>query len=724
MKVLRSSARISSIVFALLALGCNQSGTSLVRPPVAQQVPHISIHHGTTLSDPYHWLRQKDSLDVMRYLDQEHEYTRKVLRPVETLQATLVDEFQSRLPDKDEDVPHRIGNWLYFSRQVAELDYDQFLRKPVGSNDEQLLIDLNTIAPKSAFVALGETDISPDGNQLAYTLDLTGFRDYQLFVKDLISGVTSPELQKHVSSFAFAADNQTIFFVTENQAKRSTTLFRLDQGKPPVKLYEETDSLFDITVSRSLDDQWIVVSAGSYGSSNAWVIPANEPLTPMRAVTPRQPDVEAEFVGSRGNTLFVRTNDTGRDYRLVSIDINKPDQIVEHLPHRAGTFIESALVLKDYLVVLERDNGLPRISKLQSTGQLTPLIFSEPTFNVTLGSNNSFDADMLRIHFESLVTPLTTYDVNLADMSLNALKQSQVIGYDAGRYTQSRITIAARDGTPIPVSLLRPINASHSSPIFIDVYGAYGLPEWPWFDSAYLSLLDRGVSVAILHVRGGGEMGKRWHDQGRLMNKRNTFYDTIDAIEGLHKMGISSPEVTALSGASAGGLTLGAVLNQRPDLVRVALVGVPFVDVMQTMLDESLPLTTQEFNEWGNPIASKEAFEYMLGYSPIDNLKAQPYPAMMVYSSYNDSQVMYWEPTKYVAKLRTLNQSDRPLLLDMNMAGGHGGPSGRSDSFEQIAKQYAFVLWQLGVDGPRIPAHGPDGPILPPTDRLHIDVLR
>jgi oligopeptidase B len=405
-------------------------------------------------------------------------------------------------------------------------------------------------------------------------------------------------------------------------------------------------------------------------------------------------------IGKGSSTSGV--NDKGRNFRLLAVKDDATDlsAAVELIPDRPDVFLDDANCFRNHVVIQERVGGLPRFSLFDpQTLKATPIEMPEPVYAVNYGANYVFESDQLRFGYQSLVTPPTVYSCDMNTGKLTVLKRIEVPGgYDPDAYEQKMLYATARDGTPIPISLVRRKDrSSGDQPLLLEVYGAYGLPNWVWFEPQRISLLDRGVTFAIAHVRGGGELGKTWHDAGRLLNKKNTFTDTIDATLFLQAQGFTTPAKTAISGASAGGMTVGTVLNERPELYRSALVGVPFVDVMNTMFDDSLPLTTLEFREWGNP-AEKPFYDYMLSYSPYDNLRPQVYPAMFVFSSYNDSQVMYWEPAKYVARLRTLKQGANPLLLRMSMTGGHGGVSGRTGVFEQVAEQYAFVLWQLGIE--------------------------
>lgn len=669
-------------------------------PPVAKRVPTTAPSLGEPRTDDYAWLREKDTPAVLEYLQAENTYTDSVLAHTQPLQEKLVEEFKKHTKLEDTSVPYLRDGWLYY-QETDERDYPRYLRKRSDTDQPQLLLDLNELAKNSDYVDIGTDEPSDDGRLLAYTIDLTGFRDYKLSIKDVDSGRLLPDTADHVSSLVWANDNLTLFFATENEAKRSNKVWRLKLGGKPELIYEETDELFNVAVGKTLDKSFIIITSFAYGTASEQVIPAAQPETLPRPLAPRVRDVELYVASHREGQFYLRINDKGRNFRLVTVKDDATDlsQAVELIPDRPDVFLEDVNCFRNHVVVTERAGGLPRMSLFDpATRESRPIEMPEPVYSINYGANYVFDSDTLRFSYQSLVTPSTVYACDMNTRELTVLKREEIPGgYDPANYEQQMMYVPARDGTKIPVSLVRRKDMrTDPGPLLLDVYGAYGLPAWVWFDSSRISLLDRGVTFAIAHVRGGGELGKTWHDAGRLLQKKNTFSDTVDVTLYLQKQNYTTPAQLVISGASAGGMTVGAVLNERPELYKAALVGVPFVDVMNTMFDPSLPLTTGEYLEWGNP-NEKPFYDYMLSYSPYDNLKAQVYPAMLVYSSYNDSQVMYWEPAKYVAKLRTLKQGDAPLLLRMGMTGGHGGVSGRSGVFEQIAEQYAFVLWQLGI---------------------------
>jgi oligopeptidase B len=699
-----SRLRLAAVLLSAALIGCS----SAPKAPVAERIPTTQTVHGVTLRDDLRWLREKDNPKVIAHLEAENAYTDATMRHLKPLREKLVAEFKSHTKLDDATVPYRKGAWLYSEAYAADAEYPVHYRQPITGGAKQAWLDLPAMSVGHDFIALGEWEPSDDGQRMAYTLDFTGFRDYTLFVRDLTTGkdIEGERIEK-VESVAWAADNRTLYYVTSDDAKRPAFLWRKQIGAPAQLVYEEKDRMFNLGVGRTRSGTFIVVGSGSSTTSECWTIDASKPDAPMKSLLGRRDGVEYgadHRPGANGQPgkFYIRTNDTGPNFRLVRVPDNdvKPESFVELLPQRGDVFLEDVNVFKDFIAISQREDALPTLSLLdESTRSLKRLPMPEPIYNTYFGANEVFDATTLRFGYQSMVTPGTVYDYDVKTGKLAVLKREEIPGgYDASQYEMKRIYATATDGTRIPISLCyRKDKGPFPRPILIDAYGAYGIPEWVGFDSNAISLLDRGVSIAVAHIRGGGEGGKPWHLQGRMQTKLNTFTDLVACIEELQKEKLTTRETTAITGASAGGLTMAATINLRPDLVRAALVGVPFVDVMNTMLDESLPLTTQEFVEWGDPIRDEAAFKYMLSYSPYDNVRPQPYPATLVYTSLNDSQVMYWEPTKYTQKLRAATTSKNPVLLWCTMAGGHGGASGRFDQMDETAMQYAFVLWQLGV---------------------------
>jgi oligopeptidase B len=586
------------------------------------------------------------------------------------------------------------------------------------------MLDLNRLAEGHPFFALGAATVTDDGHLLAYTTDLTGFREYTLHVKDLETGELLPDRVEKVSSVAWAADGQTLLYVTEDAAKRPYRLYRHRLGAAEADLVqEEGDALFRLHVGRSRSEACLFLISGSFTSTEARWCPASEPGGGWRMILAREKDHEYQVDHGRGpdgDVFYIRTNGGGlRNFRLVTapMDDPRPERWRELIPHREDVMLEDLDVFAGHYVVHEREDGLIRLRVTDArSGAHHHVEFPEPTYELEADANAEFETGAYRLRYQSLVTPASVFDYGIADRRLVLLKQTPVLGgYDPSRYRTERIHATAPDGTRIPISLVRRADARRdgASPMLLAGYGAYGYPYPVNFSSNRLSLLDRGVGVAIAHVRGGGELGKRWHDAGRMLNKRNTFTDFIAVADHLVASGYTARDRLVIEGGSAGGLLIGAVLNMRPDCAAAAVLRVPFVDVISSMLDESLPLTVGEFEEWGNP-KIREQYEYMKSYCPYTNLDARPYPALLVKTSLHDSQVMYWEPAKYVARLRALGTAVVPPVFKVNLDAGHGGASGRYDYLREIAFDYAFILTLLASFlSPSPPAGGAAGPSPP-----------
>ena len=673
------------------------------QPPVARREPHVSVIHGQQRVDDYYWLRQKTNPRVRQYLEAENAHTLAITKPTAALQEKLYGEMVGRIQETDVSVPYREGDYLYYTRTEEGKQYPIYCRRKNSVEAaEEITLDLNAMARGEEFLDLGAYNISDDSQLLAYTIDTTGFREYVLFVKNLRTGVNLSEKISHVASVAWAADNNTLFYVTEDAAKRPYRLYRHSLGEGVDELlYEETDEMFSLEVDRSRSKAFIFVAAGSKTADEVRFLRADRPNDPLKIIAPREKDHEYS-VDHGGDLFYIRTNDRGRNFRVVTVPVTDPrrENWQELIAHSDQVMIDDLLVFKNFYALVEREDGLPQI-RVAEVGNPQPsrIEFPEETYAVGPEINAEFDTPFLRFSYESLTTPPSVYDYDVRSRQRTLLKREIVKGdFDPAHYVAARLFATAPDGTRVPVSIVyrkgTPLNGQN--PLLLYGYGAYGIPNDVWFSASRLSLLDRGVVFAAAHVRGGGELGKKWHDQGRMMNKRNTFTDFIAVAEFLIARGYTSKEHLSIEGASAGGLLVGAVLNLRPDLFHAAIVDVPFVDVINTMLDPTLPLTVAEFEEWGNP-QLKDQFDYLLSYSPYDNIAATNYPALLVETSLNDSQVMYWEPAKYVAKLRATKTDNNPLLFKINMAGGHSGKSGRYDQLHERAFDYAFLLSQWGI---------------------------
>lgn len=706
------SPRLATLALLCLA-GCRQDAA----PAPADAGPAEPFHHapiarrerttleldGHRLNDDYAWLRHKGAPEVEAYLQAENEWTDVVMAPTRPLQDALYAEMVARVQETDVSVPYLERGYFYSTRTEAGKQYPILSRWKGEKGASQLLLNLNELGKGEKFIGLDEFQVSGDNRWLAYSLDVTGFRDFTLSFKDLETGGQAPERVPHVSSAAWAADDKTVFYTVENDAKRSWRLYRHQVGTAPGKdplVYEEPDEHFDLSVSRTRSGTWLVLMADSLTTSEARVLDARTPAGAWRVVLPRKHDVQYAL-DHRGGSFFLTINDKGRDPRLVEAPVDAPANFLRELvPLRAGAVLESAEVFQDFYVVHERVNGLPRLRVVEfPKGRESIVEVPDADFSAWGEGNVEFGAKAYRYVWESMITPTTVMERTVATGETRLLKRQPVPTYDAARYETARAFATAADGTKIPVSLAfkKGTPRDGSAPLYLRAYGSYGSSYDARFADTDVSLLDRGVVLAVAHVRGGGELGKAWHDAGRMMNKKTTFTDFIACAEWLIAERWTSRERLAINGASAGGLLMGAVLNLRPDLFKAAFVEVPFVDVVNTMLDESLPLTVPEFEEWGNP-KDPAALEYLLGYSPYDNVAVKAYPAMLVRSAYNDSQVLYHEPAKWVAKLRAMKTDGHPLLLRMELdPAGHGGRSGRYDALHDEAFASAFVLTQLGL---------------------------
>jgi oligopeptidase B len=662
----------------------------------------VEVVHGEKRQDDYFWLRQKDHPDVLEYLRAENAFTDAVMKPTERLQEKLYAEMLGRIKEDDQSVPYRRGDWLYYSRTEKGKQYAIHCRKRGPDAPEEVTLDLNVLAEGHPFIDLGAYAVSDDGRRLAYALDFTGFREYTLYIKDLVTGEVLADRVEKVSTVAWSADNEVLFYVTEDHAKRAHRLWRHRVGATVDDLlYEETDELFRVWVWRSRSRRFLFFSSRSFTSTETRALPAAEPQGVWTILQPREKDHEYE-VEDAGDLFYFRTNGDGfRNFRLVKAPVATPGKAswVEVIPHREDVMLEDVDTFREFVVVHEREDGLLRLRVMTHDDTAGHHVaFPEPAYDLGDEPNAEFVTHTYRFRYQSMVTPATVYDYDMRERTLTVLKQQEVLGgYDARRYRTERIHATAADGTRVAISLVRPVDAPRdgTGAMVLAGYGAYGFPYPAMFSSQRLSLLERGIGVAIAHIRGGGDLGKRWHDAGRMMQKRNTFTDFIAAADFLVAEGYADRRRLVIEGGSAGGLLIGAVLNMRPDVAGTAVLRVPFVDVINTMLDESLPLTVGEFEEWGNP-KLPEHYAYMKSYCPYTNLAARDYPAILVRTSYNDSQVMYWEPAKWVAKLRTVNTGTEPVLFKIDLDAGHGGPSGRYDMLREIAFDYAFILQRLG----------------------------
>lgn len=712
----RARAAVLRITSAAATAACLVTGfpstlpaqvtSQLASPPSprAPQRPHATPLHGEVRDDPYFWLRIKSDPAVRSYLEDENAYADAALGHLAPLREQLYAEMLGRIKQTDLSVPYPMRGYLYYTRTLEGKQYPIFARKPSApGNTEQLLLDVNALAEGKSFMSIGAFTVSDDNALLAFSVDSTGYRQYELQVKDLRTGELLAMRAPRVTSVAWAADNRTLFYTQEDgTTKRSHRLYRHVLGTTQHELLlEEPDERFSVHVRRTRSREYLVLNTSSLTTSEARILAAAQPTGEWRLVSPRKQDREYE-VDHHGERLYIRVNDTGRHFRLVTVPIAAPSESkwTEVIPHRDNVMLEGFDLFRDHMVVFEREQGLPHISVTDlRTGAAHRMQFAEPVYNAAASTNAEFETRTLRYSYQSFVTPSSIYDYDMSTRERTLLKQQEVLGgYDSSQYASERVFARAKDGVLVPVSLVyrKGTRRDGTAPLLLYAYGSYGATIPVSFSSNRLSLLDRGMVYALAHIRGGGDMGKTWHDQGRMKNKMNTFTDFIAVAEHLVDRGYTSRDKLVINGGSAGGLLMGVVTNLRPDLFKAVIADVPFVDVINTMLDETLPLTVGEFEEWGNPKNADE-YAYLKQYDPYLNVRRAEYPAMLVTTSFNDSQVMYHEPAKWVAKLRTMKTDSNPLLLVTNMGAGHGGASGRYDRLKEIARDYAFALWQAGL---------------------------
>jgi oligopeptidase B len=685
-----------STLYPQLALGA-------AKPPFADKKPKDVTVHGDTRIDDYFWLREKENPAVLAHLRAENAYTDAVTAPLQPLREQLYQEMVGRLKETDTNPPAKKGEWWYYSRTEQGKQYPIYCRKHRSLDaPEQVILDVNELAQGEKFMAVGRLVVSDSGHLLAYSVDRTGYRSYELRVKDLRNGSAVPQEIGQASSFEWSADNDTLFYVREDQVtKRDFHLGRwtFSTGRQ-AWLYEEKDEIYDLGLSRSLDGAYLFCTAASKTTSEVRALPAAEPLGTWRVLLPRVTDHKYS-ADHRAGLFYLLTNRSAKNYRIVTAPVAMPGEThwTEFVPHNPAIRLSGIELFRDHAVVSEREDGLPQLRIIDlRTRAAHRITFPEPVFTAGLGANLEADTTTLRFNYQSLVTSPSVFSYDMATRLRTLLKQTEVRGgYDPSLYKSERVWVSARDGTKIPVSVVYRTDrrARGPQPLYLYGYGSYGASMPASFSSARLSLLDRGVIYAIAHIRGGGELGEPWREAGRMQHKMTTFTDFIACAESLIRDGYTQPSQLVTSGGSAGGLLMGAVLNLRSDLFRAAVIKVPFVDVLNTMLDATLPLTTAEYIEWGNPTVKAE-YGWMRAYSPYENLRAQAYPSILVTTALNDSQVPYWEGAKYVAKLRTVKTDSNPLLLKIALEpAGHGGASGRYDALRETAFDYAFLLSEL-----------------------------
>ena len=686
------------------------------KPPVAATRPHSVTTHGVTIDDPYAWLKDpnypdvKDP-DILAYLAEENAYFEGVMAPHQAMIDRLYEEMKGRIKEDESSVPQKDGDWLYWTAFETGGQYRKWWRKPVAGGDDELLLDETALAEGHAYFRLGAFAISNNARYLAYAIDDSGAERFEVRIKDLTTGEHFPEvIPGMLSDIVWTTDDSGFLYGVANDQWRTDNARFHRLGTPvadDVELFHEADEGYRVAVAETSARNWIVIATGDHTTSELYLLPANDPLATPMLVAPRKEGREYD-VDEHDGTLFIHTNDTDPQFRLVTAPIERPSEWTELIAPSPHFYMTGVECYRDYFVVEGREDGLDRVAIHRYDAPTVPewIDFPEASYAAGLGDNPEYAMPVLRLGYESMVTPGTVYDYDVAARALTVLKVQEIpSGYDGGGYRTERLTIAARDGTMVPVSIVYKRDGvggdfpkDGSRPLFLYAYGAYGHAIPPGFSTGRLSLLDRGFAYAIAHIRGGDDLGQQWYHDGKLEKRANTFTDFVDVAKGLIDAGWTAAGKIAIAGRSAGGELMGAVVNSDPGLWGAVIADVPFVDVLNTMLDADLPLTPGEWPEWGNPIEDKAAFDLIRSYSPYDQVRVQAYPPLFISGGLNDPRVTYWEPAKWAAKLRAHKTDDNILLLKTNMGAGHGGKSGRFESLREGAEEHAFVLWQLGVE--------------------------
>ena len=680
--------------------------------PAAEQRPHELTLHGETLSDPWHWLRDEsypvvDDPDVLAYVKAENAYFEAAMKPHEALVETLFQEMKGRIKEADASVPQKDGDWLYWIEFEQGAEYKKWYRRPVAGGEPRLILDEVALAAGKDYFRLADMAVSPNGKLMAYAFDDNGSERFEVRFRNLDTGEMLPDvIPGTLSALVWTANNDALLYGLANENWRTDNV-RLHKLGTPVSddklLYKEADIGFGVGIGKTAADNYIVIATGDNETSEVYLLPADNPEAAPLLVAPRQKGREYS-VDEREGTLYIHTNDDHPNFRIATARLDAPGEWTTLVPGSDSTYITDLAVFRDYFVLETRENGLDQVDVRRYDAPLTPgrIQFPEATYVAGLGDNPEYHQGKLRLDYESMVTPDTVYDYDIASGTLETLKVQEIpSGYDASQYVTEWVSLPSRDGqTTIPASLVyrKGTKLDGSAPLHLYAYGSYGYRVAPGFSTTRLSLVDRGMIYAIAHVRGGDDLGRLWYLAGKTDRRKNTFNDFIDVAKGLIAKGYTSAGKISIEGRSAGGQVMGVVTNEAPELWGAVLAGVPFVDVINTMIDEDLPLTPGEWPEWGNPVIDKAAFDYMLSYSPYDNVTAQAYPPMLVSAGLNDPRVTYWEPAKWVARLRAARTNDAALLLRTNMGAGHAGKSGRWGALREDAEEYAFVLTQLGVE--------------------------
>lgn len=682
----------------------------LTLPPFAEQRPHNYERHGYRISDPWHWLKDPrypvvEDKDVLAYLEAENRWFEQNMADRKPLTEALFKEMKARIKEEDSSVPQKDGDWLYWSKFEEGMQYRQHWRKAVSGGEDQLMLDENLLAEGKEYFRLGSASVSPDGRLLAYSYDDNGSERFEARIKDMTTGELLPDvIPGTLSSLVWSADSGMLLYGLANEQWRTDNARLHVLGTDiteDVELYHEDDEGYRVGIGLTHSEKYIVISTGDHETSEVRLVPTDNPLAKPILVSARQTGREYE-VEEHDGTLYILTNDDHVNFRLATAPIGDPDNWSTLIAGSDDFYLTDVCTFRNFYVTEGRENGLDQVEirSYDDPAQVERIAFPEASYSAGLDDNPEYDVDKLRLGYASMVMPNTVFDYHLADRSLETLKVQEIpSGYDASQYVTERLMIEARDGTAVPVSLVyrKDTKIDGSAPLHLYSYGAYGYAVPPSFSTTRLSLVDRGFVYAVAHIRGGDDLGRNWYLDGKLTKRTNTFNDFVDVAKGLIAKGYTSKGRISASGGSAGGELMGAIVNSDPDLWGAVVAHVPFVDVLNTMQDESLPLTPGEWPEWGNPITDKTAFEYIRSYSPYDNVKAQAYPPMLITGGLNDPRVTYWEPAKWTAKLRATKTDDNILLLKTNMGAGHGGKSGRWNALEETAEEFAFILWQMGM---------------------------
>lgn len=675
-------------------------------PPVAKTVPYETTRHGETRTDPYFWLRDRSDPDVVAYLEAENAHTEAVLADAQALRRELYEEMKGRIKETDETVPVRRGPYLYSQRTEEGRQYPVYLRRRDTSDaPEEMLLDQNALAEGHPYCRLGAFEVGPDQRLLAYSVDNTGAEKFTLFVKDLETGELLPDrVPDTYYGVAWAEDGRTVYYTVLDEAMRPFKLYRHVLGQDPAEdalVYHEPDEAYFVSVSKTRSRAYLLLTLESNDTTEVRFLPADRPEGEFVPLEPRRKGVEYS-VDHHGDRFLIVTNDGAKNFKLVEAPVSSPGRASwrELIPHRPDVLLDGIDAFRDHLAVYEREAGLKRIRLTDPDARNARSVeFPEPVYTYRPGPNEEFDSATLRFTYTSLVTPNSVIDYDMGTGAWVERKREEIpSGYDPSLYASERLSAEAPDGARVPISLVYRADTPRdgSAPLLLYGYGSYGFSTDPAFSANRLSLLDRGWIFAMAHVRGGSELGREWYEQGKLLHKKNTFTDFIACAEYLVTQGYARSDRLAIQGGSAGGLLMGAVVNARPELFGAVILAVPFVDVINTMCDPTLPLTMIEYDEWGDP-NDRTYYDYMLSYSPYDNVEAKDYPAMLFLAGLNDPRVAYWEPAKMAAKLRATKTDRNPLLLKTEMGAGHGGPSGRYDYLHEVALQYAFLLRTVGA---------------------------